>query len=504
MERRPAETYIDACRHRTGPSWAVAPLPFKLYRNCVRIPLSGATLAALSTESDDRPTCSLGLLLHEMYGMVRAPVDFASPAPGRPVASGGACFPGELYLLVHGEPGLAPGLYHYDPLHHTLDFLRAGQFQSALYHALARPPERLPTYTLLYSSLFWKNAFRYQEFSYRLQGLDIGCLLAQTQVVSECSGLRPMLHLRFLDEQLNQLLGFNPLEESIYAVATLEEDAVEVGTASLSRQVLEVSTASEFPRTFEQYEPLSRWPLLEAVHRASSIQTLEELHERKTLPTLPLPASASDLVIRLPHVASLYPGEKATYRRSAQPWEYRARKLTLAQLACLLQAAASGYRGDLDGEVPRLSHTLLYCLINQVDEVPPGIYAYQPERHLLQQITSGDFTRQFQAVQADQWWDMAHVSLALIPVGNYAQGFVAYGDRWYRMQNMEAGLCVQRLYLAATLNNLACRALLSYDDAHLDALLRLPANYTSLIQVFISPRDLNRPPRKEETLWIRW
>ena len=521
MEQRPAETYIRVCRQRTPPEWAHAPLPFKLYRNCVRIPLSGATLASLSTEQDTQSTCSLGLLLHEMYGIIRMNfhstlpqavlpgepptlASFAFPSLGRIVASGGARFPGELYLLVNAGSDPAPGLYHYDPLHHTLDLLRPGYFLSVLFHALAQPPEKVPPYVLFYSSLFWKNACKYQEFSYRLQGLDIGCLLAQAQVVSERYGLRPMLHWRFLDDQLNWLLGFNPMKESIYAVMTLEEKTAEVAATSFSRQEAETLIANELPGTLEQYESLSRWPLLEAVHRASCMQTPEELRERRSVPCLSLPTSTSNLTICLPNVVSTTFRAREAERRSAWAWEFRARPLTLGHLALVLQAGWGGYHGDLDGDVPQLSHTLLYCIVNQVEGVPPGIYAYLPEQRLLQQIASGDRSRQFQGTQTDPLWNMAHVSLALIPVGNYALGFAAHGDRWYRMQNMEAGLCVQRVYLAAALNGLLCRSQLSYDDKRLDTLLTLPADYTSLIQILISPRDSGRPPHKGEMHWIRW
>lgn len=521
MEQRPAETYINVCRQRKGPDWAHAPLSFKLYLGGGHLPLSGATLAALSVEQAARSTCSLGLLLHEIYGIMRmsaqsalprvylsgemsAPEDSVSPWLGRAVASGGARYPGELYVLVSAGPGPAPGLYHYDPLHHTLDLLRTGHFFPTLFHALAQPPQKLPTYTLLYSCLFWKDAFKYQEFSYRLQGLDIGCLLAQTQAVSERSGFRPRFHFRFLDEQLDQLLGLKPLEESVYAVVTLEEGATETVVEALSRPVPAIAPADELPGTREQYEPLSRWPLLERVHRASRIQTPEELQQKRTVPALPVPASATDLVIHLPPVAPLQLGARMTQRRSAWAWEYRAHPLALEQLACLLQAATGGYSSDLDGEGSRLGNTLLYCLINQVDGVPPGIYVYLPEPHALQQVAPGDPSPQFQAVQTDLGWNMQQVSLVLIPVGHYARGFAAYGDRWYRMQNMEAGLCVQRLYLATAQNGLLCRAQLSFDDTRLDALLQLPTDYTSLIQVLISPYEPQRPARKEAAFWIHW
>src|SRR5581483_6189996 len=106
MEQLPAQTYIRVCRQRQEPDQAHAPLSFKLYRDCRRIPLSQTTLAALATGADTQSACPPGVFLHEIYGIVRmsaqrvlshtdvpgdspAETGLPSPWPGRPVASGG-------------------------------------------------------------------------------------------------------------------------------------------------------------------------------------------------------------------------------------------------------------------------------------------------------------------------------------------------------------------------------------------------------------------------------
>src|SRR5262249_36839209 len=150
--------------------------------------------------------------------------------------------------------------YHYDPAHHALDLLSSGNFTHTLLDALAQPPETLPVYTLLFSSLFWKDGFKYQEFSYRLQCLDVGCLLAQAQVVAEHYRLWSRLHFQFLDFQIKQLLGLNPLEESIYAVLTLETSALPMAPELIVQQEGTALTKDELPSipsTLEHYESLT-------------------------------------------------------------------------------------------------------------------------------------------------------------------------------------------------------------------------------------------------------
>jgi hypothetical protein len=83
------------------------------------------------------------------------------------------------------------------------------------------------------------------------------------------------------------------------------------------------------------------------------------------------------------------------------------------------------------------------------------------------------------------------MSVNLFPIANYQSGFAAYGDRWYRMQNMEAGMIAQRLYLAAAALNLGCRASLGFPVQGINRFLDLPdaegAQCTSLMQLMIAP-----------------
>ena len=511
MEQRPAEHYIRVCRQRSEADWEHAPLPFKIYRNCPIIPLSSETLECLAYDHSQGFTQSLGLLLHDIYGIHRVVHfadyldnrDYAAPntpvsathryplSLGRAVASGGALYPGEAYLLVGPNQGLAAGLYHYDPAHHALNLLRKGDLTEVLVDGLAQPPESQPGYALVLSSAFWKNAHKYQEFSYRLEALDVGCLLAQVQLVAERYGLKPALHFRYLDHAMNRLLGVNSTEESVYAIITLEAalpEATPFRSRDSARAVPHPYPGAEPPETLEQYVALSRWPLLDATHRAALIESRAEFGVLGAMPPL-VPPESVDLAFELPEVKYTFSRGDVGRRHSSHPLQFRPRPLTREQLAMLLEMGLRGYRGDLEGEVPMLAHTLLYCVINHVEGIPPGIYVYDATQHLLRQIRACEVHQILQATQIGPWVNAANLSLCMIPVGNYAAGFQVYGDRWYRIQNMEAGMITQRMYLAAAAAGLGCRASLTYRDEAADALLGLPDGYTCLIQVFISPLE---------------
>jgi SagB-type dehydrogenase family enzyme len=154
-----------------------------------------------------------------------------------------------------------------------------------------------------------------------------------------------------------------------------------------------------------------------------------------------------------------------------------------------------GTTNDLDGHSDFLQHTLLYCVVYRVQGVPAGIYRYQPEKHALELVRAGLHPYELYQILRMPNFNLFYMSVNLFPVGNYKSGFQAYGDRWYRMQNMEAGIIAQRLYLAAAALKLGCRASLGFSVPETNRFLGLsdakddsnPYQYTSLMQVMIAP-----------------
>ena len=161
-------------------------------------------------------------------------------------------------------------------------------------------------------------------------------------------------------------------------------------------------------------------------------------------------------------------------------------ELTLQQIGELLGAAASGYVNDIDGDTHWLHNTALLCVINDAAGLDPGVYRYRPDRHALEQVRAGDVRAELQASLLSAMFNVFHAGMCVYPIGDYQRGFDVHGDRWYRIQNLEAGIALQRLYLAAAALGLRCHANLGYSGELTRKMLGLGDHpLSALIQIMI-------------------
>jgi SagB-type dehydrogenase family enzyme len=112
----------------------------------------------------------------------------------RPYPSGGDAYELELYVSVDHCAGLVRGVYHYDPLGHRLDPVRADRLAAAELLGAAQvaagtgaPPPVLISLTARFRRLSW----RYEGLAYRLVLLNAGTLIQNLYLVSAAMRLAP-------------------------------------------------------------------------------------------------------------------------------------------------------------------------------------------------------------------------------------------------------------------------------------------------------------------------
>jgi SagB-type dehydrogenase family enzyme len=398
----------------------------------------------------------------------RAPTPEA-PDLMRVVPSGGALYPYELYLVVHSDDTLSDGLYHHDTLGDSLERLEETGVAERLAHALGA--NDLARYTLVVTCCFSRNSFKYGDFGYRVQSVDLGVIVGQAHAAARRRGWNVQVRYGFDDARLDELLGLDSEVEAAYAVLELgERRAVQ---PSLQTRTTTVRADSPTPAGLE------RWPHLRALH-ASARLPMRPFHT----PSLPRPDPA--LEIPLPRLEESSVPLEAVWQRCSATHAFAKRELSLVEASAVFQSA-SAYPNDTLSP----SHCAVYALVNHVQGLARGVYRYHADSHSLEPTRAGDQRAALSRTLGGPTQNAFAVSLGLFAVGNFRDGLERGGDRWYRVLNMDAGVVVARLYRASSALGLACHANLNYQVRVANEVLGLRSPWTTLVQVLIGGAAVN-------------
>lgn len=485
--------------------WEDAPLPYKLYRGLPVVPLSlEVPLTLKEWEVPEQPNLrKISYFLWYVFGLSQLSqsafpsvdqVPELMQSYRRFVPSGGALYPSELYVYLKIE-NLPVGVYHYDVAHHRLVFLREGNFDSYLARALGHRCDMSACFgTVFVSTMFWKNFYKYNNFAYRLQGLDAGVLIGQLLEVAKRFGFVSGVYFQYLDRAINHLLGITEDEESVYAVIPLTVEPArwfsngggrdELVSATELCQELQAIQTNHYVRS----QKIKPFPLLKKMNEASmleSTQSFRQIKERETL-------KYKGQVVTLPRVKRLsYDLAAVCQKRFSPDMDFVFGQVSQTQLATLLLEATSAffYRNDLDeAQEKNESRVSLYGCLNNVEGIPDGAYHYDSAEHVLRQIDLGDHRLRLQSGMS-----IGNVNLFQVPLCFHVAGvkdhFISeLGYRGYRIQQMEAGMLVQRLLLTASALDLGGHPLLGFDANLCDEIYKMDhQGKTSLIQVPIGP-----------------
>jgi SagB-type dehydrogenase family enzyme len=139
----------------------------------------------------------------------------------RTVPSGGALYPVETYLSVHRVEGLSPGLYHFDVESFCLERLSKIDSREKVADACLNQKFMAGSaVTFLWSAVFRRCMSKYGNRGMRYILLDAGHICQNVLLAAEATGSGGCPIAAFYDNEVNELLGLEPDEESVlYAAA---------------------------------------------------------------------------------------------------------------------------------------------------------------------------------------------------------------------------------------------------------------------------------------------
>jgi SagB-type dehydrogenase family enzyme len=479
------------------------PLPYKIYSSLEPVPLpTDFELTAMpALEAISRTECVLGSetrqppeeripnlqdiarLCFFSNGVTKRITRGSRVIDFRAAACTGALFHVELYLVCQECPGLSTGLYHYGAHDHALRKLRDGDFRGAVIKATGNDTNAATAPLLiLTTSTFWRNAWKYHARAYRHVFWDSGTVLANLLCEASTLNLARCLILGFEDRAVNQLLDVNPNKEATVSIITCghtskpaphSPDVAPLGysTAPLSRYEVDYP---EIPRMHESSSLTSAnfeassdddcarsWirPPVDGPDRLQQNQRLskDQPVEIPSLPTEDLPSDPLEIVIRRR-------GSTRMFTRKA---------ITLPELGSMLEHAVRCISSDT-AEI--LAYDL-YLIANAVEGLESGAYALEPPSNFgwtseqtgahgqgkLYQIREGNLREEagFLALGQSLAADAAVNVYFLVDLQRVLDN---YGNRGYRLAQLQASITAGKLYLAAYALGLGATGLTFFDD----------------------------------------
>ena len=144
----------------------------------------------------------------------------------RPIPSGGALYPLEIYPIALNVADLADGFYHYNPHHHALELLSSAPPLPALENIFL--PDTLPAdvaYLFAICGVLPRNRFKYGDLGYRLMLLEAGHLAQNIILVAEAQGLATLPICGFYDDRMHDYLAVDGVDEvCLYVIAIGKTD----------------------------------------------------------------------------------------------------------------------------------------------------------------------------------------------------------------------------------------------------------------------------------------
>lgn len=451
--------------------WNNQPMPFKVYPR-----LEGEKLPTELTSSGTPAVVALGAPSTRAKEYVPGQRDLAALfyyaagitkrriVPGgqmyfRAAACTGALYHIELYLVCGDLPDLPEGVYHFGPHDFSLRRLREGDYRSVLVEASGQEPAVAQAPAIIVTtSVYWRNSWKYQSRAYRHAYWDSGTILANLLATGNARHIPLKVVTAFVDQPVNRLLDLDDQREAALQLAPVGLAPGQSAPPTLGVTPIELEVAPYSRREVD-------YPAIREMHAASSLASPQEAQELwGDSPVMERREAQGKLFPLEPAPEVELPDDtiEAVIVRRGSSRRFRRAPITYRQLSVMLDRAAQAIPADfLDG--PGATLNQLYLIVHDVAGLPSGSYVFHPEQAALEQLRAGDFREQAgylglqQALPADASVDVFFLT-DLAPV------LERYGNRGYRMAQVEASIRGGKLYLGAYAQRIGASGLTFFDD----------------------------------------
>jgi SagB-type dehydrogenase family enzyme len=482
-ETKHSEISIQRSRHYLD--WNNKPLPFKVYSNLPLISLptdfSQPTQGALNSIGKTQPTKgksavfdikSLAELLFFSAGITRVlKLDYGTYYM-RAASATGALYPIELYIICQDIPGLKAGVYHFCPGDFTLAELRSGDYRATLAEIAGGNNNIISSpITVAYTSIAWRNAWKYQARSYRHWFWDSGVIAANFLATSISLELSTQLIMGFVDNAVNRLLRLDDNLEAAVVLAPMDNKS-----SVDSVPTVKESEDLAIPQTLPMLRGELDYPEIWKLHKASYLHNKEEVKNwitaAKALKQTPTNKAAEGVhrkalifetsIINEPSLAETILLRGSSRKFSRQP-------ISFTQLSNILHYSTRGVPLDfLDSKSDNDNNTNstidIYLIVNDVEGLQAGAYFFDHYNESLEQLKN-KVSRSISGYLCLGQSLFSDANVVCFLMTDLNKILDTLGNRGYRASQFEAGVIAGKIYLTAYAQKLGVSGSTFFDDA---------------------------------------
>lgn len=436
-----------------------------------RNPFTGAPLEPSPVrQGDPVGLAQISRLLYFTYGITAVVKSPQEAHALRAAPSAGALYPAEIYVATRGVEGVPDGVHDYQVRDHSLVTLWDGDFWSEFQrYAYGHEAIEKSNLLVIFSAVFFRSSWRYEERAYRRILLDTGHALGNLEAYAPLEHLRVYPVSGFCDSALNGALFLDPNDEGVLMVCALvrPEDVADIAVRRSSVYPSGiVGTPVRTPRE----------GLLQRLHEASSIPGTEVFSEGKVpdvgplealhrdQPEVPLAGAPFDLPVP----------ETILIRRSTRAFSGDA--LSAKQLGTILgysyEVAAPDEQPEDTGRPRVLDPSLIetYLIVQAVEGIDPGVYYYAPRSRTLRALRKGQFRDQSHHFCLGQELGLS-AAVVVVHVSDLQRALGKYGERAYRYLHLDAGHLGERMNLSAIALGAGASGIGGFFDDEVNSLL---------------------------------
>ena len=183
----------------------------------------------------------------------------------------------------------------------------------------------------------------------------------------------------------------------------------------------------------------------------------------------------NDKEIKLPEPSYEGKALEKTLQERRSRREYTNQALSLKDLSQIL-FAAQGITSEGGGRTAPSAGALypleLYAVVGNVEELAPGVYHYNPQKHSIKKILDGDKRKNLENVALGQS-PIGKAAIDLIFTAVYERTMQKYGDRGIRYVHLETGHAAQNVYLQCESLGLGTVVIGAFSDEQVKTVLNI-------------------------------